>query len=176
MNTAYAIQSILFATGEPHTVTSLAKVLGIDTDAVTAAIAELKNAIKEHGVILVELDGTVALATAPTYSTLIETIRKEELSKELSKASAETLAIVTYNPGATKSQIEFIRGVNASYSVRALQMRGLIEQRGIGRGVGYWPTLRVLEHFGVARIEDLPEYATSNQTLTELLAREITQS
>jgi segregation and condensation protein B len=165
---------VWFATGESRTIASLAKELGTDETSVRAAVTELKTLIAEQGVILIEIDDTVSLATAPTYSTLIESIRKEELSKELSKASAETLAIVAYSPGISKSQIEFVRGVNASYSLRALQMRGLIEQKGSGRATGYWPTLSVLEHFGVSRIEDLPEYTTSAQTIQNLLQTEST--
>lgn len=174
MNTAFAIQAILFATGESRTFASLAKELSTDRETIVSALQELQASLQGQGVELVVLDDTVSLVTSPAYSDLIQSIRKEELSKELSKASAETLAIVAYSPGISKSQIEFVRGVNASYSLRALQMRGLIEQKGSGRATGYWPTLSVLEHFGVSRIEDLPEYTTSAQTIQNLLQTEST--
>jgi segregation and condensation protein B len=175
MNTAFAIQAILFATGESRTFASLAKELSTDIQSIASAVQELQASLQGHGVELITLDDTVSLATSPAYSDLIQSIRKEELSKELSKASAETLAIVAYSPGISKSQIEFVRGVNASYSLRALQMRGLIEQKGVGRGTGYWPTTAILEHFGVTRIEDLPEYTTSAQTIQSLLNTQISE-
>ena len=175
MNTAFAIQAILFATGESRTFASLAKELDTDTQSIASAVQELQTSLLGQGVELVVLDDTVSLATSPSYSDLIQSIRKEELSKELSKASAETLAIVAYSPGTSKSQIEFVRGVNASYSLRALQMRGLIEQKGSGRSTGYWPTTAILEHFGVTHIEDLPEYTTSAKTIQDLLKTQISE-
>ena len=122
--------------------------------------------------MLVREGEEVTLATRPEHSSLIETIRKEELSKELSKASAETLSIIAYHAGISKAQIEFIRGVNVSYSLRALSMRGLIEGRGIGRAVGYYPTLQLLEHFGVSKIEELPQYVETAEKITKLLTEE----
>jgi segregation and condensation protein B len=123
--------------------------------------------------MLVQDGEEVTLVTRPEHSALIETIRKEELSKELSKASAETLSIVAYHAGVSKAQIEFIRGVNASYSIRALSMRGLIESRGAGRAVGYYPTLQLLEHFGVSKVEELPQYAETAAKISQLLTQEI---
>lgn len=114
----------------------------------------------------------MTLATRPEHGALIETLRKEELQKELSKASAETLAIVVYHPGATKAEIELIRGVNASYSLRALQIRGLIETQGNGRSVTYHPTLALLEHFGVSGSEQLPQYQETVQKINTLLQQE----
>ena len=96
------------------------------------------------------------------------------MSKELSKASAETLAIVVYRPGATKAEIELIRGVNASYSLRALSMRGLIDQKvqqhGVGRSVRYHPTLTLLEHYGVQHTAELPQFAEVKAKIETLLA------
>ena len=172
MKLPHAIQAILFATAEPHTYTALAKQLDTDTESIATAVVELKGMMEGQAITLIDLNQTVSLVTASEFSSLIETIRKDELSKELSKASAETLAIVAYSPGISKGNIEFIRGVNASYSLRALQMRGLIEQKGVGRATGYYPTLSVLEHFGVSKIEDLPEYGASKATLDALLSRE----
>jgi segregation and condensation protein B len=174
MKIPQAIQAILFATAEPQTFAFLAKQFGTDTDTIKNAVGELKQMMEGHGIAVVELNDVVSLVTESEFSSLIEAIRKDELSKELSKASAETLAIVAYVPGIAKSQIEFIRGVNVSYSLRALMMRGLIEQKGAGRGIGYYPTLSVLEHFGVTKIEDLPDYTQTKTTLDTLLARQET--
>ncbi len=168
---AQSIEAILFATSEPQSVTSLATRLGVSKEAVESALSELTVSCEEHGIMLVVHAGTATLATRPEQSTLIEEIRKEELSKELSKASAETLAIVCYCPDASKAQIEFIRGVNASYSLRALQIRGLIEQKGTGRATTYVPTIDSLRHFGVSRIEELPNFSQTRQKIESLLAR-----
>ncbi len=169
-----AIEAILFATAEPMTYAALAKLLDASIDNIGEAVTELKATLDGHGIILTELNQVVSLATSSEFSGLIESMRKEELSKELSKASAETLAVIAYIPGATKSQIEFIRGVNASYSLRALSMRGLIESKGAGRAVTYHPTLELLTHYGITRIEELPNYRDTKAKLEALLGSQST--
>ena len=167
----HAIEAILLATGEPQTFAALAKHLDTDTDSIARAVAELIASMDDHGIMVTELDGVVSLVTRAEHSALIESIRKDELSKELSKASAETLAVVAYRPGVSKSQIEFIRGVNASYSLRSLQMRGLIETKGSGRSIGYHPTSDLLHHFGIAQLSELPAYAETTAKLDALISR-----
>lgn len=166
-----SIEAILFATSEPQSFSSLAERLSVSTDEITSAVAALGELLREHGIAVVTYNEQVMLATKPQQSELIETIRKEEFNRELSKASSETLAIVAYYPGATKAHIEFIRGVNGSYTLRALQMRGLIEQRGLGRSVSYHPTLDLLRHFGVEQIEALPQFSQTHQKIVALLER-----
>ncbi len=151
------IEAILFATAEDYTVASLAKLLGVSAEDVGQALIEVSASLEGHAMMLVRQGDTVTLATRPEHSAVLETIRKEELQKDLSKASAETLAVIVYKPGATKAEIELIRGVNASYSLRALQIRGLIETQGTGRAVTYHPTLALLESFGVADSEQLTQ-------------------
>ncbi len=167
-----SIEAILFAVSEPQTITSLAHRLNVDVEKIETAIEELAQALDQRGIMLVKNNQSVTLATRPEQHALIEALRKEELTKELSRASAETLAIIAYHPHATKAQIEFIRGVNASYSIRALQMRGLIEQVGNGRGVSYQLTMDTLRHFGVASFEELPHYKETKEKITTLLQRE----
>jgi segregation and condensation protein B len=168
-NLPQAIEAILFATAEPQTYATLASRLNVGIDEIAEAISVLATNLEGHGITLLTLNEVASLATASEHSALIEAIRKDELSKDLSKASAETLAVIAYTPGTTKSQIEFIRGVNVSYSLRALQMRGLIEQKGAGRGVGYHPTLALLEHFGVTALTELPDYAATKAKIEKLL-------
>ncbi len=170
---ATQIESLLFATADPQSIKALSSRLSVSEEEISSALQDLETSLQNHAMMLVREGQEVTLATRPEHSALIETIRKEELSKELSKASAETLSIISYYGGISKAQIEFIRGVNASYSLRALSMRGLIEARGSGRSVGYYPTLQMLEHFGVAKVEDLPEFEQTKQKITKLLTENI---
>lgn len=169
---AKSIHAYLFATAEPTRVKVLAERLAITPDQVRAAITELKSSLQDSGVHLVESADEVTLATAPEQHALIETVRKDELSKELSKASAETLSIVSYLPGIRRADIEFIRGVNVSYTIRALLMRGLIEARTDGRVATYYPTTQFFQSLGISSSEELPEYTKTRETLTALLVRE----
>ena len=170
-NLSQSIEAILFATSEPHTIASLATRLEATKEEVTAALEALSSSLEGRGIMLVVHEGAATLVTRPEESALIESIRKDELAKELSKASAETLSIICYRQGATKAEIEFIRGVNSSYSIRALQMRGLIEQQGAGRAISYRPTMDLLTHFGIDRVEALPNYSETKQKIDTLLAR-----
>lgn len=172
-NLKQSIEAILFATSQPQSVSSLASRLDISQEEVIEVLGELALTFEGHGIMLVVHEGTATLVTRPEQGTLIETIRKEELSRELSKASAETLSIICYHPNATKAQIEFIRGVNSSYSLRALQIRGLVKQKGSNRSVAYVPTIETLEHFGVQSVEQLPNYLETKQKIDVLLSREI---
>lgn len=174
MNIPQAIEAILFATAEPQTYASLASRLEVSIEEIREGVQTLITSFEDHGISVSSLNEVVTLVTDSDYSPLIEAIRKDELSKELSKASAETLAVIAYLPNATRSQIEFIRGVNVSYSLRALQMRGLIESKGAGRGITYQPTLGLLEHFGVASISELPHYEETKVKLSSLLNNETT--
>jgi segregation and condensation protein B len=164
-----AIEAILFATSEPQKIETLAQRLSVSTEEIGEAITDLVKSFEDHGIMVLLHNDSVTLVTTAAQSELIESIRKEELNKELSKASAETLAIIAYTPGVTKSQIEFIRGVNASYSVRALQMRGLIEQQGTGRALSYHPTLALLAHFGISELSELPDYTATKTKIEHLL-------
>lgn len=167
------IEALLFATAQAQSLKSLATRLNASQEEIKEALDTLEKYLVGHSIMLVQDNEEVALVTRPEHSTLIETIRKEELSKELSKASAETLSTIAYYPGISKVQIEFIRGVNASYSIRALAMRGLIEARGVGRSIGYYPTLQLLEHFGVSKADELPNYVETQDKIRKLLTDEV---
>lgn len=166
---AQTIQALLFATADSYSVSKLATLLSVSQEQIAIDIESLQNALREQGIMIVQQSDTITLATRPEHAALLETIRKDELQKDLSKASSETLAIVMYRPGVTKAEIELVRGVNASYSLRALSMRGLIETKGVGRVTTYHPTLALLEHFGVASLIELPQYEETIQKIATLL-------
>jgi segregation and condensation protein B len=167
------IEALLFTTSDAQSFKNLASLLQVSIEEIREAVLILENSLEGHAMVLVQNEEEVVLATKPEHSLLIESIRKEELSKELSKASAETLAIVLYHEGISKAQIEFIRGVNVTYSLRALSVRGLIESRGVGRNIGYYGTLQMLEYFGVTKKEDLPHYLETVTKINKLLEQEI---
>jgi segregation and condensation protein B len=170
-NLSHTIESILFATADEYTVAALATLTDSPVAAVEDALAGLQASLTDHAIMLVRQGDSVTLATRSEHSAVLEALRKEELQKDLSKASAETLAVVVYKPGATKAEIELIRGVNASYSLRALQVRGLIETKSTGRAVTYHPTLALLESYGVSETEGLPQYVETKQKIAALLAQ-----
>jgi len=119
-------------------------------------------------VTLLQLGETVTLRTAPGADAFLEKERKEELSRDLGKAALETLAIVLYKGPVSRSDIDYIRGVNSTFILRSLAIRGLVERvphPRDQRAYLYKPTPDLLGHLGIRSLEELPEY----QTITEEL-------
>ena len=111
--------------------------------------------------MLVRKDDRVVLGITGELSLLIESIRKEEISKELSKASLETLSIILYKNNIARSEIDYIRGVNSSFIIRNLLVRGLIEKvvdSKDTRRMLYRPTFDTLTYMGITSINQLPNY------------------
>jgi segregation and condensation protein B len=155
------IEAILFWKGEPMSRKKLSEILKVGEEEVNDGIEKLKINLKERGIVLLEKDKEVSLGTAPELSDLIENLQKEELNKELSKASLETLSIVLYKNGASRSEIDYIRGVNSSFTLRALSIRGLVEKitdPKDSRRYIYKPSFELLSYMGVKSVEELPDY------------------
>jgi len=155
------IEAILFWKGEPMRLKKLADIFSVSEEDVKFAINTVKENLQNRGVSLIEKEDEVMLATAPEFSSIIENLTKEELNKDLGKASLETLSIILYQGPIKRSEIDYIRGVNSQFILRNLLVRGLIEKitdPKDARTFVYKPSFELLAHLGVGRIEDLPEY------------------
>ncbi len=162
------IEAILFFKTDAVSIRALSELLGAPKSEVEKALLELAEAMNARGVSLSRIGDEVMLATAQEMASLIEKISKEEREGELSKASMETLSIILYKNGSTKSEIDYIRGVNSSFILRALQVRGLIERKNNpndNRSFIYTPTFDLYNYLGVSKKEELPEY---DQLMNEL--------
>ena len=141
-----------------------------------ASAADVETALKtlaeKHGGMALVDDGTeVELRVRPENSTLIEKIRKEEYSRDIGKAGLEALSAVLYRGPLTRSEIDFIRGVNSSQTLRTLTLRGLVRKitnPKDERSFLYEPTTELLSQLGVSRIQDLPDFAQVRQKLQTL--------
>ena len=128
----------------------------------------MKENLKDRGIVLLEKDDEITLGTAPELSKLIEDLQKEELNKELSKASLETLSIILYKNGVSRAEIDYIRGVNSSFTLRALSVRGLIEKTidtKDNRRYIYKPSFDTLSFMGIKSAEELPDYREVNNSI-----------
>lgn len=156
------IEALLFFKGEPVAIRFLAATLKISEEEAQKGLEELEKSLTEggRGIVLLRNGGEVTLGTAPALSPMIEALLKEELVKDLGKAGLETLAIVLYRSPITRSEINYIRGVNSNYILRNLLVRGLIEkdEQSTARSTVYKPTFELLSHMGVRSVQELPEY------------------
>ncbi len=162
------IEALLFFKGEPVKIGFLANTLKITEDETLSGIQMLEDKLSLRGIVLMRNDKEVMLSTTPAMGPTIEALLKEEISKDLGKAGLETLAIVLYRGPVARSEINYIRGVNSNYILRSLLVRGLIEKvEGSVRSTIYQPTFELLSYMGVSKIEDLPEYVSSNKAVEE---------
>ncbi len=155
------IEAILFWKGEPMSRKKLGEILKTSEEEINAGLEKLKENLNSRGIVLQENGEELALGTAPELSELIENLQKEELNKELSKASLETLSIVLYKNGANRAEIDYIRGVNSSFTLRALSIRGLVEKildPKDSRRYIYKPSFELLSYMGVKSVEELPDF------------------
>ncbi len=160
------IEALLFISGEPVSHARLMTLLGLDKSGLEREIATLRERYvtsPDTGLMLIEHESKIELATKPAAARLVEALTKSTLQESLSKAALEVLSIIAYRSPIARAEIEAIRGVNCSYTLRALLLRGLIERQGNpddARGYVYRPTFTFLEHLGVAGVEDLPDFAS----------------
>ena len=161
MNLSAYIESILFFKGTPVAISFLAKVLGKKTAEIEEALNILEQKLKDRGLVLTRHEDKVSLGTAPKASGFIETLIKEDLSKDIGKAGLETLSVIIYKGPISRGKIDHIRGVNSSFILRNLLVRGLTERvRGSKdqRMTMYVPTAKLLSYLGVKNIEEMPQY------------------
>jgi len=152
------LEALLFAADEPLDEKTLAARLPDGAD-VRALLQQLQNEYALRGVNIVRVGGKWSLRTAGDLAWLLT--RETVVTKKLSRAAIETLAIVAYHQPVTRAEIEDIRGVSTSKgTLDVLLETGWIRLRGRrkapGRPVTYGTTEAFMSHFGLDAITDLP--------------------
>ncbi|MEK7080936.1 MAG: SMC-Scp complex subunit ScpB [Patescibacteria group bacterium] len=168
MNLEQKIEAILFFKSEPISFKKLEGILKVSKDKITAAVSNLKTNLLNRGIVILEKNDEIMLGTAPELNKLIENLQKEELNKELSKASLEVLSIVLYKNGVSRAEIDYIRGVNSSFTLRALSIRGLVEKTidiKDNRRYIYKPSFELMSYMGIKSMEELPDYQEINNSI-----------
>jgi segregation and condensation protein B len=128
---------------------------------VREALQNLSKSLENRGICLVMTENEVGLATAPEISGFIEQIAKDEMSREIGKAGLETLAIILYNGPLSRREIDYVRGVNSTFILRNLCIRGLVEREPDPKDqriFRYKGSLSLLSHLGIKTIKELPEF------------------
>ncbi len=171
MELSAQIEALLFWKAEPISAKRLVQILKKEPKEIESALLKLEEQLVGRGLCLVYKDDEVTLATARGCAEMIETLTKEELTKDLGKAGLETLSIVIYRGPVSRSEIDYIRGVNSNFILRNLLVRGLVERvskPGDERSYLYKPTFDLLAYIGVKRVEDLPEYTRMREEIETL--------
>lgn len=172
-NLAAKIEAALFVAGEPVSLKKLCSVLNIQPEEAKEALKELGEGLEGRGIGLAEKDNVYSLVTAPEAAGVAEAFTKEELGEDLSKAALETLSIIAYKSPLSRAEIDYIRGVNSSFTLRNLLIRGLIERVADpedSRVFLYSPSFDFLKSLGITRIERLPQYEEFRREIAALHA------
>ena len=152
------LEALLFAAEEPLDEKVLAARMPAGID-VRALLTHLRQEYASRGVNLVRVGGKWSLRTAGDLAWLLT--KESVVTRKLSRAAVETLAIVAYHQPVTRAEIEEIRGVTTSKgTLDVLLETGWIRLRGRrkapGRPVTYGTTEAFLSHFGLDVLGDLP--------------------
>lgn len=159
---AQTIEAILFAIGDAVEISDIASSLEISVDDVKkgAKLLSEKYANTASGIRLIEIADCYQLSSNPACYDYIKKVSQIKKQAGLSSAAIETLSIIAYNQPVTKGTVEFIRGVDSTYSVNRLIERGLIDELGRaetpGRPILYGTTMEFLRTFGLKNLEGLP--------------------
>jgi|SRR3989344_4673913 len=161
MNLAAQIEAILFWKAEPVTMADLSRYLSRSEGEIIKALETLAAQLSGRGITLVRNNDAVMLGTETAAGELIERLTKEELSRDIGQAGLETLAIVLYRGPVTRAEVDYIRGVNSSFILRHLLVRGLVNKTpnpADARSFLYRPTFELLAWLGVRGVAELPDY------------------
>jgi segregation and condensation protein B len=161
LETAALLESLLFVASGPVTAERLATALETSPAVVHSLLKTLEEGYCQRGLRLQwSSDHQVQLTTAPEASSVIERFLGLEVTSRLSQAATEVLAIVAYMQPVTRPQVDQIRGVNSDGALRSLLSKGLIEEIGRlespGRPILYGTTPEFLQHFGLAKLDEMP--------------------
>jgi segregation and condensation protein B len=152
------LEALLFAAPAPLSEAELAERLGLEAG-IAGLLHQLAASYAERGINLVRLAGGWTFRTAPDLAPFL--VSERPVSRKLSRAAVETLAIIAYHQPVTRAEVEAIRGVALARGTldRLLEM-GWVRPRGRrdspGRPLNWATTPAFLAHFGLDDLTELP--------------------
>ena len=157
-NNIRLLEALLFASSEPISAQELHERIGGGAD-VGAMLMELQKTYAQRGVNLIEVQGLWVFRTAVDLAGALNV--EKQVSKKLSRAAMETLAIIAYHQPVTRAEIENIRGVATHKgALDALMEMGWVKpgrrRETLGRPLTWVSTAGFLDHFSLENIVDLP--------------------
>jgi segregation and condensation protein B len=152
------LEALVFAGTQALEEKELADRLPNDAN-VALLLVDLGELYANRGVNLVKVAGGYAFRTASDLSEKLKIERP--VTRKLSRAAIETLAIIAYHQPVTRTEIEQVRGVGLSKGTLDLLfeqnwIKPMGRRRAPGKPVTWGTTDFFLEHFGLPNLEDLP--------------------
>ena len=157
------IEAVLFASDIAVEVEKLIMIAGLASEQELLDIIDMLNREYDkegRAFRIVEVAGGYQYETLPQYGQFVEKLFHTRTRPKLSRASLETLAIVSYKQPISRAEIEALRGVDSDAPLRTLINRELVEITGrsdtVGKPMLYGTTQEFLRYFGLKDIKDLP--------------------
>ncbi len=163
------IEAILFASGEPMSVSRIAQAIEVDEDTVVRLCEDLRQEyeMRKGGIHLVQLDDAYQFCTVTSSANAVRAALEIRRNTPLSQAALEVLAVIAYNQPVTKAFVEQVRSVDCGAVIQGLMLKGLVEERGRlelpGRPLLYGTTANFLRSFGLQSLDDLPPLPEEEQ-------------
>ena len=163
-----SIESLIFCSPKPIKIKEIIKVFeesekkNYDENKIKNCLSSLINKYKDSSFPfeIIESGGGYQFLTKSQFSSINETLLKQQSKRRLSISALETLSIIAYKQPVTKSDIEKIRGVNCDYTIQKLLDKGLIVIKGksdkVGRPLIYITSDKFMDYFGINNLDQLP--------------------
>ena len=157
-----AVESILFASGEPVNIERICVALAIDRPTAERILQGLMDyyAYERRGMRLLKIEDCWQLCSAPDYAEAIRRAFEIRKPAKLSQPALEVLTIIAYYQPVTRAYVDQIRGVDSSYTMSLLIDRGMIEECGRlqvpGRPRQYRTTKQFLRSFHLSSLDEFP--------------------
>jgi len=156
------LEALIFISDAPITFDRLRDLLaewngGEIREALKSLVEEYRS--RESGLYIAEVSGGYQIRTRETLRDWVRRFRKER-PFSLSRAALETLAIIAYRQPVMKAEIEKIRGVDSSGTLKNLLEKNLVRVAGRkdipGKPIIYGTTRKFLELFHLRDLSELP--------------------
>ncbi len=175
MNIFAQIEALLFYFGEAIDIKKMAELLHISQEECEKAVGEWAMTLANdpaRGITVLRKENKVQLVTKTELKSIGESIMKDEFREQLTPAALETLSLIAYLGPVPRATIDYVRGVNSSFTLRALVMRGLVERCDEkGLSFQYRVTEMFMKHMGLASLAELPEHNKYREILREFEAQ-----
>jgi segregation and condensation protein B len=164
------VEALIFASDKALTQIEITEILGqaleevIESERISTCVAAImeKYEAEYYPFHLMEVGGGYQFLTKKAFHKTVLKLNGEKHIKKLSAAAMETLSIIAYKQPITKSEIEYIRGVSADYSIQKLLEKELIVISGrnedmVGKPLIYNTSRNFMDYLGINSPSQLPQ-------------------
>ena len=164
------VEALIFASDKALTQMEMIDLLGqaleevIEPERIATCLAAImeKYDAEYYPFHLTESGGGYQFLTKKKFHSTVIKLNGDKHIKKLSAAAMETLSIIAYKQPITKSEIEYIRGVSADYSIQKLLEKELIVISGrnenmVGKPLIYNTSKNFMDYLGINSPAQLPQ-------------------